>query len=200
MISTHIKIRAKQPAITTIFNANFQEGGFNRSPFYFWIKGEKTLMEFKIGNKLVEIKFDFRLMFKIDKELATKDANGQSSNNGIGALFYKIVDRDDQGIVDLIQFCGSKKGKAVSEDEALSAIENYFEKSDAEDPQEALFEEIQEEMVQSGFFKKKILKYIENMRLGLELAESQATENDATAQMQAKAISGIIGKMESALS
>ena len=82
----------------------------------------------------------------------------------------------------------------------MSAIENYFEKSDAEDPQEALFEEIQEEMVQSGFFKKKILKYIENMRLALELAESQATENDATAQMQAKAISEIIGKMESALS
>lgn len=157
-------------------------------------------MEFKIGNKAVEIKFDFRLMFRIDKDLATKDANGQSSKNGIGALFYKIVDRDDQGIVDLIQFCGSKKGKAISEDEALSAIENYFEKSDAEDPQEALFEEIQEEMVQSGFFKKKILKYIENMRLGLELAESQATENDATAQMQAKAISEIIGKMESALS
>ena len=36
-------------------------------------------MEFKIGNKIVEIKFDFRLMFRIDKDLATKDANGQSS-------------------------------------------------------------------------------------------------------------------------
>ena len=55
-------------------------------------------------------------------------------------------------------------------------------------------------MVKSGFYTTTILKYIENMRVGLELAESQATENDATAQMQAKAISKIIGKMESALS
>ena len=157
-------------------------------------------MEFKIGNKLIEIKFDYRLMFKIDKEMATKDENGQSSGNGVGALFFKIVNRDDQGIVDLIQFCGGKKGKAVTEDEALSAIEDYFKNAESDDPQEELFKEIETEMVQSGFFKKKILKYIENMKLGKELAESQVTENNATAQMQAKAISEIIGKMESALS
>ena len=157
-------------------------------------------MEFNVAKKIVEIKFDYRLMFKIDKDMATKDANGQSAGNGVGALFFKIVNRDDQGIVDLIQYCASKKGKAVSEDEALTAIEARFEKSASDDPQEELFQEIEEEMVRSGFFKKKILKYIENMRLGLELAESQATGNDATAQMQAKAISEIIGKMENAVS
>lgn len=157
-------------------------------------------MEFKIGNKIIEIKFDYRLMFKIDKELATKDENGQPAGNGVGALFYKIVNRDDQGVVDLIQFCGKKKGKAVSEDEALTAIEEYFEKSEADDPQEALFEEIKQEMVESAFFKKKILTYIDNMKLGKELAESQATENDGTAQAQLKALSQIIGKMENAVS
>ena len=55
-------------------------------------------------------------------------------------------------------------------------------------------------MVQSGFFKKKILKYIENMKLGKELAESQAKDNDPTATAQVKAISEIIGKMESVVS
>ena len=157
-------------------------------------------MEFKIGNKLIEIKFDYRLMFKIDKEMATKDENGQSSGNGVGALFFKIVNRDDQGIVDLIQFCGGKKGKAVTEDEALSAIEDYFENAESDDPQEELFKEIETEMVQSGFFKKKILKYIDNMKLGKELAESQAKEDDPTAKAQVKAISEIIGKMENAVS
>ena len=71
------------------------------------------------------------------------------------------MNRDDQGIVDLIQFCRSKKRKAVTEDEALSAIEDYFENAESDDPQEELFKEIETEMVQSGFFKKKILKYIE---------------------------------------
>ena len=157
-------------------------------------------MEFNVAKKIVEIKFDYRLMFKIDKDMATKDANGQSAGNGVGALFFKIVNRDDQGIVDLIQYCASKKGKAVSEDEALAAIEARFEKTGSDDPQEELFQEIEEEMVQSGFFKKKILKYIENMKLGQELAQAQAEVGDQTAEAQVKAISEIIGKMENAVS
>lgn len=157
-------------------------------------------MEFNVAKKIVEIKFDYRLMFKIDKDMATKDANGQSAGNGVGALFFKIVNRDDQGIVDLIQYCASKKSKAVSEDEALAAIEARFEKSESDDPQEELFQEIEEEMVQSGFFKKKILKYIENMKLGQELAQAQAEAGDQTAEAQVKAISEIIGKMENAVS
>ena len=157
-------------------------------------------MEFNVAKKIVEIKFDYRLMFKIDKDMATKDANGQSARNGVGALFFKIVNRDDQGIVDLIQYCASKKSKAVSEDEALAAIEARFEKSESDDPQEELFQEIEEEMVQSGFFKKKILKYIENMKLGQELAQAQAEVGDQTAEAQVKAISEIIGKMENAVS
>ena len=36
-------------------------------------------MEFNVAKKIVEIKFDYRLMFKIDKDMATKDANGQSA-------------------------------------------------------------------------------------------------------------------------
>ena len=157
-------------------------------------------MEFNVAKKIVEIKFDYRLMFKIDKDMATKDANGQSAGNGVGALFFKIVNRDDQGIVDLIRDLARKKGKAVSEDEALAAIEARFEKSESDDPQEELFQEIEEEMVQSGFFKKKILKYIENMKLGQELAQAQAEAGDQTAEAQVKAISEIIGKMENAVS
>ena len=55
-------------------------------------------------------------------------------------------------------------------------------------------------MVQSGFFKKKILKYIENMKLGQELAQAQAEAGGQTAEAQVKAISEIIGKMENAVS
>ena len=52
-------------------------------------------MEFKVKNKIIEIKFDYRTMFKVDKQLATKNKEtGASNNDGVGTLFkqhFKIV-------------------------------------------------------------------------------------------------------------
>jgi hypothetical protein len=38
-------------------------------------------MEFKVKNKIIEIKFDYRTMFKVDKQLATKNKDTGASNN-----------------------------------------------------------------------------------------------------------------------
>lgn len=160
-------------------------------------------MELTVGKSVVDIKFDYRAMFKIDKELGSRDAQtGKRNNDGIGSLFTKIIDRDDQGIVDLIIVMASKKAKAVSEDEAIAAIEQYFEKSEAEDPQEALFQEIEEEMVDSGFFKKKILKYIENLEKALAFYQAKVEQNpkDTELSFQVETINATIGKMKSAVS
>lgn len=160
-------------------------------------------MELTVGKSVVDIKFDYRAMFKIDKELGSRDVQtGKRNNDGIGSLFTKIIDRDDQGIVDLIIVMASKKAKAVSEDEAIAAIEQYFEKSEADDPQEALFQEIEEEMVESGFFKKKILKYIENLEKALAFYQAKVEQNpeDTELSFQVETISATIGKMKSAVS
>ena len=154
-------------------------------------------MEFKVKNKIIEIKFDYRTMFKVDKQLATKNKEtGASNNDGVGTLFNNILNRNDAGIVDLITLSANKAfSKAISEDDAITAIEDWLVDNDAEDT-ENLFEEIQQEMVDSGFFRNKILKYIENLETAVEYMKAQ----EDSEPLQVEVTEKLIGKMKSALS
>ena len=154
-------------------------------------------MEFKVKNKIIEIKFDYRTMFKVDKQLATKNKEtGASNNDGVGTLFNNILNRNDEGLVDLILLSANKAfSKAISEDDAITAIEDWLVDNDAADT-ENLFEEIQQEMVDSGFFRNKILKYIENLETAGEYMKAQ---EDSEA-LQIEVTEKLIGKMKSALS
>ena len=154
-------------------------------------------MEFKVKNKIIEIKFDYRTMFKVDKQLATKNKEtGASNNDGVGTLFNNILNRNDEGLVDLILLSANKAfSKAISEDDAITAIEDWLVDNDAADT-ETLFEEIQQEMVDSGFFRNKILKYIENLETAVEYMKAQ---EDSEA-LQIEVTEKLIGKMKSALS
>ena len=154
-------------------------------------------MEFKVKNKIIEIKFDYRTMFKVDKQLATKNKEtGASNNDGVGTLFNNILNRNDEGLVDLILLSANKAfSKAISEDDAITAIEDWLADNDAADT-ENLFEEIQQEMVDSGFFRNKILKYIENLETAVEYMKAQ---EDSEA-LQIEVTEKLIGKMKSAIS
>lgn len=154
-------------------------------------------MEFKVKNKIIEIKFDYRTMFKVDKQLATKNKEtGASNNDGVGTLFNNILNRNDAGLVDLILLSANKAfSKAISEDDAITAIEDWLVEHDAEST-EILFEEIQQEMVDSGFFRNKILKYIENLETAVEYMKAQ---EDSEA-LQVEVTEKLIGKMKNALS
>ena len=154
-------------------------------------------MEFKVKNKIIEIKFDYRTMFKVDKQLATKNKDtGASNNDGVGVLFNNILNRNDEGLVDLILLSANKAfSKAISEDDAITAIEDWLAEHDAADT-EILFEEIQQEMVDSGFFRNKTLKYIENLETAVEYMKAQ---EDSEA-LQVEVTEKLIGKMKSALS
>ena len=136
-------------------------------------------------------------MFKVDKQLATKNKEtGASNNDGVGTLFNNILNRNDAGIVDLITLSANKAfSKAISEDDAITAIEDWLVEHDAENT-EILFEEIQQEMVDSGFFRNKILKYIENLETAVEYMKAQ---EDSEA-LQVEVTEKLIGKMKSALS
>ena len=154
-------------------------------------------MEFKVKNKIIEIKFDYRTMFKVDKQLATKNKEtGASNNDGVGTLFNNILNRNDAGLVDLILLSANKAfSKAISEDDAITAIEDWLVDNDAADT-ENLFEEIQQEMVDSGFFRNKILKYIENLETAVEYMKAQ----EDSEVLQIEVTEKLIGKMKSALS
>ena len=154
-------------------------------------------MEFKVKNKIIEIKFDYRTMFKVDKQLATKNKEtGASNNDGVGTLFNNILNRNDAGLVDLILLSANKAfSKAISEDDAITAIEDWLVDNDAADT-EILFDEIQQEMVDSGFFRNKILKYIENLETAVEYMKAQ----EDSEVLQIEVTEKLIGKMKSALS
>lgn len=158
-------------------------------------------MEFTVGSRTIEIKFDYMLMFKVNKDLSTRDDNGQSNEDGVGALFLRIVERNDSALVDLIKLCASKKAKAVSDEEALSAIATKLEELDATNT-EPIFKAIEEEMVDSGFFNEKVLKYIGKLELALTYlkAKSDTAEDQATAQFQIEQMEAQIGRMKNALS
>lgn len=155
-------------------------------------------MEFKTkNNKVIKIKFDFRTMFLINKQLATKNKDtGAGNNDGVGTLFNSILNHNEQGLIDLIIVAGKTSlGKAITEDDAITAIEKWLVDNEAEDT-EKLFEEIKEEMIESGFFKGKISQYIKAMQKALNYLA--AKEDVDTIEIET--VKEMISEMQNALS
>lgn len=155
-------------------------------------------MEFKTkNNKVIKIKFDFRTMFMINKQLATKNKDtGAGNNDGVGTLFNNILNHNEQGLIDLITVAGKTSlGKALTEDDAIVAIEKWLEDNNAEDT-EKLFEEIKEEMIESGFFKRKISQYIKAMQKALNYL---AAKEDVDT-IEVETVKEMISEMQNALS
>ncbi|HFI0398416.1 TPA: tail assembly chaperone [Streptococcus suis] len=159
-------------------------------------------MEIKVKSTTVNIKFDYALMFSVDKELATRNKEtGQSNNDGVGALFLKILNKEDSGIVDLIKISMPKSAKNVAENDIIAAIGNHIEHLVVEEGMEieaaydSIFNEIKQEMVDSGFFKSKISKYLKNLEKARRYFETQEDS-----EMQLEEFDEIIGTMKNALS
>lgn len=158
-------------------------------------------MEFTVGSRAIEIKFDYMTMYKVNRDLGSQGTDGSRNEDGVGALFLRVVDRNDSALVDLIKLCASKKAKAVSDEEAIKAIADKMEDLGAEST-EPLFEALEEEMVESGFFKEKVSKYLENLELGLKYlkAKAETAEDKAQAELQIEQTEAQIGRLRNAIS
>lgn len=151
-------------------------------------------MEITVARKNVEIKFDFKSMYKINNRLGTiNNETGQRNSDGVGSLFYKVLERDDSAIVELIRLASSNGKKVPTDDEILDAIAAIVEE---EGSTESLFKELEEDMVASGFFTEKISKYIENMEKSVEYLKAREDEDEA----QIAVVEDMIGKMKGAIS
>ncbi|MXQ48163.1 hypothetical protein GRB29_01865 [Streptococcus pneumoniae] len=162
-------------------------------------------MEIKVKNSVATIAFNYGMMFKVDKELSTVNPQtGERNNDGVGALFTKIINHSDEGLVSLIRLALPKTAKKVSEEDIVVAIGEYIEEKmetdglDEAAAYRAVFEEVKSEMVDSGFFNEKILTYITNMEKALRYMEAQEDSEDKV--IQVAATEEIIGTMKSALS
>lgn len=158
-------------------------------------------MEFTVGSRSIEIKFDYMTMYKVNRDLGSQGPDGTRNEDGVGALFLRVVDRNDSALVDLIKLCASKKAKAVSDEEAIKALADKMEELGAEST-EPLFEALEEEMVDSGFFKEKVSKYLENLELGLKYlkAKAETAEDKAQAELQIEQTEAQIGRLRNAIS
>lgn len=160
-------------------------------------------MEIKVKNTAVTITFNYLMMFKVDKQLATRNPQtGESNKDGVGALFSAVLNREDDGLVNLIKLALPKSVKSISDDDIVEAIGSHVaglveEGLDEEVAYDRLFDDVKDEMVASGFFRKKISKYIDNLDRAVKLMAEQ-TDDDVTLQVQV--LNETIGTMKSALS
>ncbi len=130
--------------------------------------------ELEIKGKKEEIKFDYALVFKINKQLANKDKDGNNMKDGIGTLFSGILNQDDDALFNILRIAinGKLSDKEISDTVELF-VSNY---EDEEQGYQALFAEVKEEMVNSGFFKQKIEKYIETMEKAAKMLMKKTDE------------------------
>lgn len=139
-----------------------------------------------VNNKPLEIKFNYRLLYKANKTLGTVNTEtGKRNEDGAGNLFVQVIQKNDDAIIDIIKLV--YKGK-LSDEEIFSAIEDYLEKCGADSEKEAyntLFNEMKEEMLASGFFVSKLEMYLENMD---KAAEMMKGKKDSESKAQLKAI------------
>ncbi|WCG53938.1 tail assembly chaperone [Enterococcus faecium] len=129
----------------------------------------------ELKGKTLEIKFNYALLFKANKRLASKDANGNPQNDGAGVLFAKVLEKEDDALLDIIKLAA--KGEP-SENEVLEAIAEYIANyEDEEEGYNAIFENLKEEMINSGFFLMKIKKYIKNLEKAAEAIKNQKPDD-----------------------
>lgn len=152
----------------------------------------------KVKKEELEIKFNYRLNFKANKKLGTKNEMGEYQNDGAGILFAQVLDREDAALINIIQLMNDK----ITESDALDAISDYVENlvDDEVTEEQAyaqIFEDLKEEMLASGFFVSKIRKYLENLELAKEYTESK---NDEDSKLAVKKLTELIDRVKKELS
>lgn len=152
----------------------------------------------KVKKKDVEIKFNYRLNFKANKKLGTKNENGESQNDGAGILFTQVLEGEDAALINIIQLMDDK----FTENDILDAIGEYVEElvNDEVNEEQAyaqIFKDLKEEMLASGFFVSKIRKYQENLELAKEYSEAKADEES---KLSVRKLTELIEKMKNELS
>ena len=131
---------------------------------------------FEVNKKEHEIKFDYRMVFKANKELSSKNPEtGESNGDGALNLFNQINDGLDEGVINLLKL---KAGKNTTENMAVDAMAKYVEnlELDDEDAFNQLFEDVKEEMLNSGFFVGRLKKQIEQMERNANLIKKHGTD------------------------
>lgn len=150
----------------------------------------------KVKGKELPIKFNYRMVFKANKRLGTVNPETNQRNaDGAGVLFVKVLEQDDDALFEIINLAATKD---LTENEIFDAIEDFFsEYDDEEKAYDAIFDQMKAEMLESGFFKKKIKKYVENLEKAVEALQKK---DDEESKDQVEAIQKLADRMTKELS
>ena len=84
------------------------------------------MIEFRIGNQIEELKFNYKAKFKADKLFSSLDADGNSVGNGAAVLWGGlIVNKSDNAIFQSVKAMTD----GYTEDEIIEAIGKNAEKA-----------------------------------------------------------------------
>lgn len=150
----------------------------------------------KVKEKELPIKFNYRMVFKANKKLGSINQETKERNSdGAGVLFAKVLEQDDDALFEIIGLAAKEK---LSENEIFEAIEDFFSKyDDEEEAYDAIFNQMKDEMLESGFFKKKIKKYVDNLEKAIEVLKKKKTDESKD---QVEAIKELADKMKKEIS
>ena len=149
-----------------------------------------------VKGKPLDIKFNYRMVFKANKKLGSINTETKEHNpDGAGVLFAKVLEQDDDALFEVIDLASREK---LTENEIFEAIEDFFSKfEDEEEAYDAIFDQMKNEMVQSGFFKKKIKKYVENLE---KVIDALKQKKDEDSKLQVASIQELADKMKKEIS
>ncbi|PEH49301.1 tail assembly chaperone [Enterococcus faecium] len=152
-----------------------------------------------LKGKPLEIKFNYAMLFKANKRLGSKDKDGNSQNDGAAILFTQVLEEQDDALINLIKLAA--KGEP-SENDILDSIEEYVSNFENEETgYDQVFLDLKEEMLASGFFLKKIKKYISNLEKAAKVMENkEPSEEIQDPKAQAEAIKDLAEKMKKEIS
>lgn len=115
-------------------------------------------IEFKVGNKNVEIKFNYRLVFKLNSKLSSEPG----ADNGAGLVYAKLKSGDESAIHDIVRVASG----VTKEDDIIDAVGNKaaeMDESDVSEGLDMLIDAFTEEIENSGFFMRKLKIFKKNV-------------------------------------
>lgn len=105
-----------------------------------------------VGKKEVEIKFNYGLVFKLNKALETQ----QGADNGAGIVYSRLKSGDESALHDIIKVAS---GRNTPEDAIIEAVGEQAEilgDGDEGAGLDQLVAQMVEEIEASGFFMRKL--------------------------------------------
>lgn len=107
------------------------------------------MLEIKIKNKPVETKFNFRALFRANNLYSS----AEGANDGASSIWLAFVTDDDMALFKALRVL---LPSSYTDDDIMDVLD----KAEEDGKSEKLFEEVEQELHESGFFKHAAIRWL----------------------------------------